>query len=245
MDNYSSYYYKRKTQKNKAYLSVIITGIIIISAFLGIISFTSNLNRSERYSTSIGLNCYLISLGTFDDLNSATIFADNVRVKGGAGYIYKNKSYNVVVSLYFEDKQAKTVMNTLIEKGEKANIIILSLPEIVHGFLEDEDKERLQSSISCLKNAVQSIYELSNSFDAGTVTSREVKQNLKKINEEIINEYEKNKSLKAFKNEKLKFFNDIFFKIAVGINEVMIVDNLKAKDLRFLNIDMCILSMLI
>jgi hypothetical protein len=240
-NNYSSYYYKRKNKKNKAYLSVIITCVILLVAFIGLIIFSSNLNSSDKYSTNFDVNCYLISIGSFEDLSSATIFAETVRIKNGAGYIYKNKGYNVIVSIYFEDKQAKTVLNTLLEKGETAKILTVSLKDIVHGYLENSEKERLQSSISNLKKAINTIYDLSNGFDTGALSNREVKQSLKAINEEIISEYEKNIEFSAFKSSKLENFNNTLYKIAISINESMLSNNLEAKDLRFLNIDMCIM----
>jgi len=238
---YSCYYYRRKSKKNKANMSVIISIALLLVAFIVIIIFASSNNRSERYSTDIGVSCYLLCAGNFADLSSATILSESIKMKGGAGYIYKNNNYNVIISIYFEDKKAKTVQNTLLDKGETVSIITISLPAVTHGLLEDNENERIKGSIVAVSNTVNTVYEISNGFDTGALSRRAVKQELQKLNEELVNEYEKNNVMEIFKKDKLKVFNEIMFKIAFSINEVMLSDDFQSKDLRFLNIDICVM----
>ena len=233
---YSAYYYKRKRKKNKAYLSVITVIISILAIIIAIIAVSGN--NSDKYSTSLNVNCYLLSIGSFDDLTSATILAENCRKKGGAGYIYKNTKYNVILSIYFEDKTAKSVLNTLINKSETATIIPLSLPALKHENLQSNEKDSLSESIKIAAKAINSMYELSNGLDTGTLTEKTVKLSLKEINVELNNIYEKNVNTEIYKeNKNLQEFNNSIFKAAVSINEIMLSDSFDAKDLRFLNID--------
>jgi len=240
---YSTYYYRRKSKKNKAYLSVILAVVFILSIFTGIIVIASNSKSNGNYSTSFNLTCYFLSTGNFDDLTSATVFADSSKIKGGAGYIYRKNKYNVLLSVYFEDKKAKLVQSTLQSKNDNAVIIALDFPAILHYRLESLAKERLLATIKAVENAIIGVYDISNGYDTEALTQRAVKEKLKELNTSLINEFEKNAAIDEFKKNKLLDFNNAVYKIALSLNEAMLAGDFEAKDLRFLNIDMCFMLM--
>lgn len=103
---------KSKSRKVFKYTFVsILVVILLISATLlyfelftdnGIYTLFSKIaHRADYY--------YCLSSGRFDTLDEAKANSDNAKSRGGAGYIFYDGGYNVLISIYLDAKTAESV----------------------------------------------------------------------------------------------------------------------------------------
>lgn len=137
------YHFKKSNVKINGKKSVgFIFAMLVLSALC--IYFTSStIVRAVNASAQSGneqmlqfslSNYFLVSLANYISPEIATDISKDVRLKGGAGYIYaKNNEFYIIAAAYNTEQEAKSVQSKL-GSGYNAQIIEVSAPSISFNF---------------------------------------------------------------------------------------------------------------
>lgn len=134
---------------------------------------------------------YLLSLGSFDNEENASEFAKEVKVLEGAGYIYYNKTYEVIAFVYGNEQDCLKVKDKVIGEYSKAHVIPLQCKKISATI----SKDYKQSVIECL-NVFDECYSILFSLASSYESSKEYYTSMNLINDFILNIESKKTSLK-------------------------------------------------
>lgn len=105
---------KQKSKPRKVlrytFISILIVVILLSAVLLYFELFTDNgiytlFSKIARQADFY----YCLSSGRFDTLDEAKANSDNAKSRGGAGYIFYDGGYNVLISIYLEEKTAQSV----------------------------------------------------------------------------------------------------------------------------------------
>ncbi|MBQ0017534.1 MAG: hypothetical protein KBT30_02760 [Clostridiales bacterium] len=154
-------YIYRKSEKKEFRLPVIFKILFWLVLIFAIV--IGAIFVSGKIKSFVGINdkvifenkeIYLISVGEFQDYNTAYILSENIKKQGGAGYIYKNNNiFNVLTSAYENKNDALSVIENLSNENIDAEIIALKLQAI------NSSDEIKKDELVCFKNSVNAFYE--------------------------------------------------------------------------------------
>jgi len=121
---------------------------------------------------------YAIQVGSYETESEAKTAADQLRARGGAGYIYKSGSYRLMVSCYPTQEEAESVRQSLISNGE------FDSPALYH-FVSDEIRlsivatpvqaSALSQSYTLLPEMINELSRLSLALDRNTMDAASVR----------------------------------------------------------------------
>lgn len=124
------FFIKFYVRRNSKFFTIGIS--IFVIALCGLFIFTIiGSSPSGIGSFNIkGQTYYSVSFGRFENLAEASREADKIIVRGGAGYIVKDKGYNVLASLYKSKTDADSVAGYLKEANYNATVYEIKIPDI-------------------------------------------------------------------------------------------------------------------
>ena len=184
MKVYDSYeYYTTKKRKNKIKPIIIIAIIIICAlALLSIYLYSAFSNGSDGILID-ARNYYCVQTGKYNDMSAAKKSANELAVKGGAGYIISDGGYRVLAGLYLEDGKCDEVINNLNKNGIASSKYIIKVNKF---FIADgADAENIKSGIDIFHNTVERLYYLFIQTDMGALTITELTKKIKVLSEQV------------------------------------------------------------
>lgn len=204
---------KRKTEKtaknrkvikaDKQALFVVATIVLCFSLTFVLATLAgkgSVMNFFEKGKNTDGVTTYyVVCSDVFSDESLARISADEARVSGGAGYIIYDKKYYLALACYKTKEDAEKVRKRL--NGNSACIYEINIKKPSLAFCDEGKKEAVERALKYENVAFSRLYELSVSYDDGSMTESQVKSNLKTLSSEIralsidIDKMLKNKSI--------------------------------------------------
>ena len=177
-DEITYYPKKRKTGKGKSKTIAVLGMILCFCATLllcdyfsgGYIlaDFDQSVNASEKSSY------YCVQTGIYSDLKTAELYAENVKSRGGAGYVYYDGMYRVVASLYTGALQAKTVAEKMEQVGIDATVFSISHSPFSDNSLSAQNRDELNSLSTYADYCYQTLYNLSNELDTGKTSKNDI-----------------------------------------------------------------------
>ncbi len=119
---------------------------------------------------SSGYKIYAISLNKAQTHAQASTQIQDIKLRGGAGYIYSNSGlYYCIASAYENQNDALNVQTNLQEKDISSEIIEITINEIsIDTTFTGSEKNSLLEVLSSFKNTFKTLYDLSISLDTGT-----------------------------------------------------------------------------
>ncbi len=145
--------YRNRVKIKRGFPFVLIIGIVIALLILAVFIRQTN-NQSTTF--------YFVETNTCLNYSNANSLALEIQSKGGAGYIYYDGTYHVLVSFYSSEEEAKSVVNNIIGEYSSARVLkieankfknISSLSKDENKKLEDMVKKNL-TTISSLQDAI-------------------------------------------------------------------------------------------
>ena len=124
---------KRSTGRNKnGFLTVLILGIFtFVLCMMFIFLIIDGGKKSKKYNVNLNTESYYaVCIGTYDTLSKASKEADNIIIRGGAGYIVENKGYNVLTSIYTNMADAQSVVEKLSNSQISSTVYKIKIPTI-------------------------------------------------------------------------------------------------------------------
>ena len=152
------YVISKKRTVRKVYWGRIIAVSVALCAL--IIGMTLFLTRTKGSITVDARTYWLVSMGEYNDSNSATARADEVRLAGGAGYIYGDKSFVVAASCYASEDDARTVSSRIDGSG----VYAISCPALTVS-KPKKGKAKLKEMLALPAKIFDELYDISVKLD--------------------------------------------------------------------------------
>ena len=202
--SYTSQYYKQKTKK-QVNITILIFLIIIL---LAIAIFLINKKEKKTYF-------YFLQADEFINYKDATNLAYELQSRQGAGYIYYDGTYHVLISYYSTKEDAESVLQNI--KNEYLNATIFNISTALfreNSIYTDEENKVIKNLILTNESLIEQSSSQILSYDKNEISSNVLQINMKRI----LDEYEK-----IFENFKNKLKNNkkytIFLKKTTKIYE--------------------------
>lgn len=184
------YVYKSETKRKKSFppffkfllWTSIIIGTIIIGVWL-----------SSKISNLVGINnnllvktrqFYCVDAGIFDDYSTALALSETIKKQGGAGYIYQQNGYHVMLSAYPEKSSATKVIENLSQESVNANLCIITLDGVSIKTDENNTKD-ISNALNMFYNCFDRLYNLSLDYDSNTVSKSECINTIEQLKQEV------------------------------------------------------------
>lgn len=181
-----------KKHANKFFILIFsIVCVAVCVLFANLLSSAITVSGSAKSSSSYSpFTIYAISLGQYSSKSSAEAICNDVKKKGGAGYVFKEDGlFHVFASAYEKENDAKLVQENLIKSGIDSSIVKMEIGEAnFENVSSSSQTKEFESALSALKNAFLSLYDISVSLDTSAsdetkakISIIEVKSNLEKV----------------------------------------------------------------
>ena len=185
--SYSSPYYK---QKNKKQISITIL-IFLIIILLAVAVFLIERKEKKTYF-------YFLQANEFVNYKDATNLASEIQARQGAGYIYYDGTYHVLISYYSTKEEAESVLENVKSEYSNASVFDISASTFRENTnYTDEENKEIKNMILTNEGLIERTYTQVLSYDKNEISINILQTNTKNI----LDEYEKN--FENFKN-KLK-----------------------------------------
>ena len=122
-------------------IMLIMFGIVILIAdtVRGGYIITS-LETVIRGDSEIEKSYYAVETRTFENMDSARVYSNEIRAKGGAGYVVFDNGYRVLVEVYSNSTDAEEIAKRMRLDGENAKVYKFDIRRI--DFLKFPEKTR-------------------------------------------------------------------------------------------------------
>lgn len=178
-----TYYQKKKKPKSGKSKTIAVLGLILCFCatllladyFSGgyiLADFDQSVNASENSSY------YCVQTGMYSDLKTAELYAENVKSRGGAGYVYYDGMYRVVASVYTGALQAKTVAEKMEHVGVDSTVFSITHSPFSDNSLSAQTRDELNSLSTYADYCYQTLYNLSNELDTGKISNSDILSSL-------------------------------------------------------------------
>lgn len=181
MPNYLSKIKKNKIRSSGKFFNTVFVvvclalSIIFADLFSGFITAGSFSFTTNTTTKNTSFNIYAISLNSANNLAGAQAFTDDIKSRGGAGYIWQVENvFYVFASCYLEENDAIKVRDKLHDSGNECEIVQLEFKSIELSLtLTQDEKTQLYNSLSVFKNTYKSLYDISVALDTNVSSSSE------------------------------------------------------------------------
>ena len=212
---------KLKKNRNIFVVAILLALISVAVYFSGdYVVKTVFIATPQGVITAPAINYYALQSGEYSTIEEATLYSQHVRELGGAGYVYKKEmSYKVLVSVYENEKDAKSVREKILPSLPNAEIIVLKSPKIVMEYnLDDADKKCLQDALNLFHSVFTKLYSVSISYDLGETTFAMAKLSMVELQKEFESVYVPYSSV--FSNSRDVRIASLTFKLSVMQDEL-------------------------
>ena len=151
---------------------------LILSPLLGLNYLGVLSNGTETYATSF----YAVVINTNStDSDYATEQAQAYRVRGGAGVLWENETYYVILSAYPSEDDAETVKEQITTTSLTPEIMEISINKTDTASFTTEEKELYNKSFEFLLSTLNSLYDISYKIDTGLMTELNANLQIKNL----------------------------------------------------------------
>ena len=192
-------YSRNKTQKNRVLGTLFVLLFTGLSFFviLNVADFISStlMNKSSLfYGGNVRTNGYVMYGMCFYQVSGkpeADALSKSIQSQGGAGYVNHQGDYFIYASMYSSFADATSVKEKL--EGS-ANIVNISVPAVNFNYGGNPDD--VVAAIERFKKIYQSLYEISISFDSGSIDLASAKNSVQDCIAMVQSDFDKIKDIK-------------------------------------------------
>lgn len=213
-------------------------GLFTFFAVLGVFLFTVILFvgvfwwYGEDYAR-VSLNrTYYFLVRDCEDATASAV-AGQIYLSGGAGYLIEvDGASAVILSCYFKDTDCERVKNTLSEKGVETRLLALSTNDFSLQDSKAELRGRVEANAETVETCARMLYETANGLERTDISQEEARAAVRGVVTTLkgLRQGNKDESFELW-NHELSDAERRGTEIAEGI--------LFAKDLRYLQIELC------
>ena len=152
------YIISKKRTVRKVYWGRIIAVSVALCAL--VIGVTLYVFRTVGKITVDARTYWLVSMGVYNDSESASLRAEEVKLAGGAGYVYRGKSFIVAASCYASESDARTVSSRI----DGSEVYSLSCPKLTVS-KPKKGKAKLKELLAKPSKIFDDLYDISVKLD--------------------------------------------------------------------------------
>lgn len=130
-----------------------------------------------------GNTFYVVCSDVFSDESLVRISADEARTSGGAGYIIYDEKYYLALACYKSRDDAEKVLKRM--SGSSACIYEIFVRTPALSWCDNAKKDAVKNALKYSDTAFSRLYEITTSFDKGSIGEVEVKNKLQCLLNEI------------------------------------------------------------
>lgn len=160
---------------NKIFLSIFCTTtfalmITLADLFSGLITVGGYSFAGESINLS-EYSVFAVCTSSHETKLMADELSENIKLQGGAGYVYMSKqSYYVVAGIYENEADATKVKQNLIASKPQTEVIKITSQAIsISNNLEQEKKGSLLECLNVFKQTYKKLYDISISLDTAVI----------------------------------------------------------------------------
>ena len=166
--NYDQYKKKINPKKNKGFILIFFTIIALVITCIFIMPKSTNV-------TSL----YIVEIDKFSTYTKANILAQEIQNSGGAGYVHFDGNYRVFASLYTNEKNAKNVVENLINGYNSTSIYTVNIPKKINTKnLTDRQRKAVENYANFCLKSIDEIANLIISYDKNETDKQVLKNTL-------------------------------------------------------------------
>ena len=215
-------YNNEKKGKSKVILSIffliatIVALFFIANAFSNLLAFSTVTLYDSNAIIVKSYEVYMVEAKEFDDKESADAFANELKLRGGAGVVIYDSTYKVIASCYDSLEDAQSVMEKLRNEYETCSVYTLKLNKLkLYADATNEEFEGIDNALEVFKTSGSTLIDLAIKLDKGEYSSTEVKNKLFDLYENL------NASNNRFSDFSSTINNDKFVIAQAKIDQVV------------------------
>lgn len=181
---------KKEKKKRKVTISLILVLFTLISlffianAFSNLLAFSTVSLYDSNAIVVKSYQIYMLEVKDFDDKDTAQTFANEIKLRGGAGVVIYDSTYKVVASCYNNLQDAQNVMEKLKNEFDTCKIYTLKLNKLKLVTNDNEIKD-IDNILEIFKMAGTELIDLAIKLDKGELTSSDTRNKLFTLYESI------------------------------------------------------------
>ena len=114
------------------------------------------------------LDCYAVSLGSFEKENEAEVFSQSVFQRGGGGNVFfDGKRYFVLAEIFLSEADCDAVVKNLVSSGEKAEKLDIKLGAKTLRLSSSSECSSLKNICEEIVTIYQGLHEKTAAYDDG------------------------------------------------------------------------------
>jgi len=132
------------------------------------------------------IDYFAIQIGAFNGIDNAKLLAQEIKRRGGAGYIIEDNYFRVIAMAYATEKDAELVKNQLKEQQVESQIYKMTCPGVNMEITATREKiDGIKSSFSIWNEKVSLLGESIKELDTNKITVEMAINKLQEIRDEL------------------------------------------------------------
>lgn len=177
---------RRVVKADKQAVFVVCTILLCFSLTFALATLSGKGSVMNFFEKNKNTDCemyYVVCSDVFSDESLARISADEARTSGGAGYIIYDEKYYLALACYKSRDDAEKVRKRMAGSSSCIYEICVKAPAL--SWCDNGKKDAVKNALKYSDTAFSRLYEITTSFDKGSIGETEVKNRLKGLLNEI------------------------------------------------------------
>lgn len=130
---------------------------------------------------------YAVTLGEYNDKGQADGVAIGSAVQGASGYVWEEKNFTVMGSIYPSKEEAEIVLNNLKDSKYTLGVKVIEFPKIKISYenLENSEVKKIRDALDIIDEIYNTFYRNSISFDKSEITNLVISNNASNLRSEV------------------------------------------------------------
>ncbi|NLJ40149.1 MAG: SPOR domain-containing protein [Clostridiales bacterium] len=184
-------------------------------------------HKGPRITENLSIDAigfYGIQIGAFNSRENAQVAADQLKTKGGAGYVLEDNFLRVMAMMFHNEEDANAVKKQLTEQSIEAQVYELHCPGVDMEITAASEKiDGISSSFSLLKDKFGSMETVIRDLDNNKITTELAKNKVEEIRNEITDKEAQLTQYSASQtdNPVLDGLRGLFSELTVSLDQVI------------------------
>lgn len=103
---------------------------------------------------------YAVECRTFEDIDSARVYANTLRARGGAGYVVNDNGYRVLAEMYSSRSDAESVARSLKLDGEDARVYSVEIKDVDYSKFPSSTRNVVKNTLKYIDDVYMELYTI-------------------------------------------------------------------------------------
>lgn len=171
---------------------------------------------------------YAVTLGEYENRSEAETVANGATIQGAGGYVWEDKKYSIIGSIYKSEEEALSVIENLKSSNYDVKIKKITFPKIDIKFdYDNKQVNTINKSILLIDDIYEKLYNFSIKFDKKEINNFAISSELSNIRGEVKVKISDMQDILSIYNENVKLIQNSLILIDELLDETIlkIIDN--------------------